>query len=89
MFGKAVQIRHCPATVSASAGPLVVLEGSVGIRPDATGRDAPGKAARESASQETGPWVPLTCLRSEGDGGYRCLFGLVSPARALFFPASA
>ena len=87
MFGKAVKIRHCPATVSAPQSLSVVLERSLresGQMP--LGRffleEMPGKAVRKGASQDTGPLVPTTCLRSEGSGGYRCHFLFQGPARA-------
>src|SRR6185312_16034540 len=70
MFGKAVKIRHCPATVSAPA-PLPVCKGGRYGRDSARaaarvayGSYNPletewqlvsGKAAEQSASQETGP----------------------------------
>jgi hypothetical protein len=74
MFGKAVKIRHCPATVSAPAGSFVVQESS----PRKSGqvplgfsiKETPGKAVRKGASQDTGPMVPITRLRSEGNGGF-------------------
>jgi hypothetical protein len=85
MFGKAVKIRHCPATVSATGELFVFSTGELpGIRPDATGKspsnEMPGKAVRKGASQETGPWCHLLGLRSEGNGGYRCLLILAGLA---------
>ena len=84
MFGKAVKIRHCPATVSATEGHLVVLRGTSresGQMPlGYLLNEMPGKAVRKGASQETGPWCHLLGLRSEGNGGYRCLLILAGLA---------
>jgi hypothetical protein len=63
MFGKAVKIRHCPATVSAPTLPAV---DSIMARQWNPARchwelffsKSPGKAVRKGASQETGPLVP-------------------------------
>jgi vitamin B12 transporter len=71
MFGKAVKIRHCPATVSAPAELSVVKPGEAHRNPARchwvfSVAEMPGKAARKSASQETGPLVPITHFWSRG-----------------------
>jgi len=74
MFGKAVKIRHCPATVSASSVISVVSGrreafGIPGHTPLENLREG-GSERRKSGDRSL---VPITDLRSEGDGGYRCL----------------
>lgn len=81
MLGKAVKLRHCPATVSATAS-WPFNRARAGNQPGSfRGSRKPhtnhwkqptgfafGKVAGEGASQETGPRV-ITRLRSEGDEG--------------------
>jgi hypothetical protein len=74
MFGKAVKIRHCPATVSAPESFSVVwkkhTQESGQVPLGFSAKEMSGKAVRKGASQDTGPMVPITCLRSEGNGGH-------------------
>src|ERR1700722_15698167 len=99
MFGKAVQIRHCLATVSAPAAFLVVLErSSAGIRPDATGKVSweGGSERRKSGDRSLGATYLLTfrggrrismsfCFGLCGPRELRC----VAPLCAVFFLLSA
>src|SRR5271155_5857332 len=94
MFGKAVKFRHCPATVSATTRLAVDSLWQVrGIRPKATGifLSKRGLGRRYGKAQVRRPvlWCHSLCLRSEGNGGYRCLFILTVLVRVCLPPYKA
>src|SRR5580658_9631242 len=82
MLGKAVKIRHCPATVSAPARRSFWGTPAEGLDRSNHWSRRSGKVIQISASQETGP----LCFkpRSEGNGGTNVSFFVAQLSRPAF-----